>query len=54
MLIQELGREPALKEIADRLNISTEDVEDLKLIRRTYSLETPVGTRKQISDGYNS
>ena len=47
MLIQELGREPALKEIADRLNISTEDVEDLKkLIRRTYSLETPVGDKE--------
>jgi len=47
MLIQELGREPSLKEIADRLNISTEDVEDLKkLIRRTYSLETPVGDKE--------
>ena len=47
MLIQELGREPALNEIADRLKISTEDVEDLKtLIRRTYSLETPVGDKE--------
>src|SRR3972149_950394 len=47
MLIQELGREPSLKEIADRLNISTADVEDLKkLIRRTYSLETPVGDKE--------
>ncbi len=47
MLIQELGREPSLKEIANRLNISTEDVEDLKkLIRRTYSLETPVGDKE--------
>ena len=47
MLIQELGREPSLKEIADKLNIPSEDVEDLKkLIRRTYSLETPVGDKE--------
>ena len=47
MLIQELGREPSLKEIADKMNIPTEDVEDLKkLIRRTYSLETPVGDKE--------
>ncbi len=47
MLIQELGREPSLGEIADKLKISTDDVEDLKkLIRRTYSLETPVGDKE--------
>ncbi len=47
MLIQELGREPSLKEIAAKMNIPTEDVEDLKkLIRRTYSLETPVGDKE--------
>ena len=47
MLIQELGREPSLKEIADKLNNSPEDVEDIKkLIRRTYSLETPVGDKE--------
>src|SRR3990172_8617676 len=47
MLIQELGREPSLKEIADKMNIPSEDVEDLKkLIRRTYSLETPVGDKE--------
>src|SRR4030067_225546 len=47
MLIQELGREPSLNEIADKMNISSEDVEDLKkLIRRTYSLETPVGDKE--------
>lgn len=47
MLIQELGREPSLKEIADKMNIPSADVEDLKmLIRRTYSLETPVGDKE--------
>ncbi len=47
MLIQELGREPSLKEISVKMNIPTEDVEDLKkLIRRTYSLETPVGDKE--------
>ncbi|MCC7203321.1 MAG: sigma-70 family RNA polymerase sigma factor [Nitrospirae bacterium] len=47
MLIQELGREPSQKEIADKMNIPPDDVEDLKkLIRRTYSLETPVGDKE--------
>lgn len=47
MLIQEFGREPSLKEIASKMNIPSEDVEDLKrLIRRTYSLETPVGDKE--------
>ena len=47
MLIQELGREPSLKEIAEKMNIPSVDVEDLKmLIRRTYSLETPVGDKE--------
>ncbi|MCC6543480.1 MAG: sigma-70 family RNA polymerase sigma factor [Nitrospirae bacterium] len=47
MLIQELGREPSIKEIANKMNTPSEDVEDIKkLIRRTYSLETPVGDKE--------
>lgn len=48
ILIQELGREPTVKEIANRLKILSEEVEELKqLIRKTYSLETPVGDREE-------
>lgn len=48
ILIQELGREPGVKEIAKRLKVSPEDVEELKqLIRKTYSLETPVGDKEE-------
>jgi RNA polymerase primary sigma factor/RNA polymerase nonessential primary-like sigma factor len=44
ILIQEFGREPSSEELAERLKTSVEDVEGLKqLIRKTYSLETPVG-----------
>ena len=47
-LIQELGREPAVKEIAKRLNVASDEVEDLRqLIRKTYSLESPVGDREE-------
>ncbi|MBI5406496.1 MAG: sigma-70 family RNA polymerase sigma factor [Nitrospirae bacterium] len=48
ILIQELGREPTVKEVAKRLKVATEEVEDLKqLIRKTYSLETPVGDKEE-------
>ena len=48
ILIQELGREPTVKEVAKRLKVATEEVEDLKqLIRKTYSLETPVGDNEE-------
>jgi len=47
-LIQELGREPTIKEIAKRLRVSTKEVEELRqLIRKTYSLETPVGDKDE-------
>ncbi len=47
ILIQELGKEPSLREIANKMNTTSEEVEDLKqLIRRTYSLETPVGDKE--------
>src|SRR3972149_364578 len=48
MLIQELGREPQTKEIAKRMKVTNEDIEGLKqLIRKTYSLESPVGDREE-------
>ncbi len=47
-LIHKLGREPSLKEIADTMKISQKDVEELQqLIRKTYSLETPVGDKEE-------
>ncbi len=40
---QELGREPRVDEIADRMRISEREVTDLKqLIRTTYSLDSPI------------
>jgi len=48
ILIQELGREPQTKEIAKRMKVTNEDIEGLKqLIRKTYSLESPVGDREE-------
>jgi RNA polymerase nonessential primary-like sigma factor len=45
-LVQELGREPKIHEIAERLNISEREVTDLKqLIRTTYSLDSPISDR---------
>ena len=49
ILIQELGREPSTKEIAKKIKITVDEVEELQqLIRKTYSLETPVGDRDAI------
>src|SRR3990172_11347791 len=48
ILIQELGRETQTKEIAKRMKVTNEDIEGLKqLIRKTYSLESPVGDREE-------
>ena len=48
ILIQELGHEPGIKEIAKKMKVLPEEVEQLKqLIRKTYSLETPVGDRDE-------
>ncbi|MBI5756164.1 MAG: sigma-70 family RNA polymerase sigma factor [Nitrospirae bacterium] len=45
-LIQELGREPSANEIAKKIKITVDEVVELQqLIRKTYSLETPVGDR---------
>jgi len=43
---QELGREPKIHEIAERLKISEKEVTELKqLIRTTYSLDSPINDR---------
>lgn len=43
-LLQELGRDPSLEEIAQRLHISNEKVEEiLRVAQDPISLETPVG-----------
>ncbi len=43
-LLQELGRDPSSEEIAQRLHISTEKVEEiLRVAQEPISLETPVG-----------
>src|SRR5581483_828776 len=45
-MVQELGREPAIPEIAERLKMEESDVVDLKqLIRTTYSLDSPINDR---------
>jgi RNA polymerase nonessential primary-like sigma factor len=45
-LVQELGREPKVHEIAERLKLSEREVTDLKqLIRTTYSLDSPISER---------
>lgn len=44
--VQELGREPKVHEIAERLKITEKEVTDLKqLIRTTYSLDSPISDR---------
>ena len=43
-LVQDLGREPTSTEIAKRLNLSTEKVEEImRVAQEPVSLETPVG-----------
>lgn len=45
-MVQELGREPKVHEIAQRMNMSEREVTDLKqLIRTTYSLDSPINDR---------
>jgi RNA polymerase primary sigma factor/RNA polymerase nonessential primary-like sigma factor len=45
-LVQEMGREPKIHEIAERLKMSEREVIDLKqLIRTTYSLDSPISDR---------
>ncbi len=43
-LTQKLGREPANNEIAQKMNLSTERIDEIfKLLQKTTSLQTPIG-----------
>jgi RNA polymerase primary sigma factor len=43
-LFQEMGREPALEEIAERMRISLDKMQKVfKISKRPISLETPIG-----------
>jgi len=49
-LMQEYDRDPSVPEIARRLKVPAEEVVDLQqLIRKTYSLESPIGSAQETS-----
>ena len=46
-LIQTLKREPTIEEIAAEMNYTTDQVKDImQLIRKTHSLDTPIGNKE--------
>lgn len=47
-LVQSLNREPSVEEIASEMNYSPEQVKDImQLIRKTQSLDTPIGNKEE-------
>jgi RNA polymerase primary sigma factor/RNA polymerase nonessential primary-like sigma factor len=49
-LIRELDREPTAKELAERMETNTEAVIEIQqLIRKTYSLDTPMGSNQDVA-----
>jgi len=49
-LIQLLDREPTAKELAEKMEFSTEEVIEIqRLIRKTYSLDTPMGSNQDVA-----
>jgi len=47
-LVQSLNREPTAEEIASEMNYSPEQVKDImQLIRKTQSLDTPIGNKEE-------
>jgi len=47
-LVQSLNREPTIEEIAAEMNYSSDQVKDLmQLIRKTQSLDTPIGNKEE-------
>lgn len=49
-LVQEFGREPTNQELGKRMKIEEEAVEGIQqLLKKTYSLETPIGANKETS-----
>jgi RNA polymerase nonessential primary-like sigma factor len=49
-LVQEYGREPSNRELGKRMKITEDDVDHIQqLLKKTYSLETPIGANKETS-----
>jgi RNA polymerase primary sigma factor len=47
-LVQSLKREPTVDEIAGEMNVAPEQVKDImQLIRKTHSLDTPIGNKEE-------
>lgn len=49
-LIQDLGREPSVEEVAERMEVDVEEVRKIRqIIRKTYSLDRPLGDKDENS-----
>ncbi len=49
-LVQELGREPAIGEISKKMKLQEEEVDRIQqLLRKTYSLDSPISANKETS-----
>jgi len=49
-LIQNLGREPSVEEVAEKMNVEVEEVRKIRqIIRKTYSLDRPLGDKDENS-----
>ena len=49
-LIQDLGREPSVEEVAEKMNVEVEEVRKIRqIIRKTYSLDRPLGDKDENS-----
>jgi RNA polymerase primary sigma factor/RNA polymerase nonessential primary-like sigma factor len=49
-LVQELGREPKIGEISNKMKLKDDDVDRIQqLLRKTYSLDSPISANKETS-----
>lgn len=49
-LIQDLGREPSVEEVAEKMGVEVEEVRKIRqIIRKTYSLDRPLGDKDENS-----
>ena len=49
-LVRELDREPTVKELAERMETSADAITEVRqLIRKTYSLDTPMGSNQDMA-----
>ncbi|OGW50429.1 MAG: RNA polymerase subunit sigma [Nitrospirae bacterium RBG_19FT_COMBO_42_15] len=49
-LIQDLGREPSVEEVAEKMDVEVEEVRKIRqIIRKTYSLDRPLGDKDENS-----